>query len=191
KTGLIFGGTFWDLRKDLIATLGEADGIEATKKIYVGTLRRSISIPTSLIEALAADDDDGDLSNGTPHECNIRNAYGRHRLRTAVGTVAAPALLEQTTLQTTVHIDISGLAQRCSGDDLDYAEVSWKPAGDTGPTGHVTATRSDDSPTTFFAQLPLVPDGKILYQVKIVFKDTSIMNLPDNLGDPYYELYQG
>src|SRR5262249_59179212 len=37
----------------------------------------------------------------------------------------------------------------------------------------------------------LVPDGKILYQVKIVFKDTSIMNLPDNLGDPYYELYQG
>jgi hypothetical protein len=191
KTGLIFGGTFWDLRKDLIATLGEDEGIRVVKKIYVGALRSSVSIPSSLIESLAADDDDGNLANGTPHECNIRNAYGRHGLRTATGTVAAPARLGQPTRGTTVHIDIDGLAERCSGDELDHAELDWKMPGDAGTLGQTTATPSEVDPTTFFAQLPLAIDGKVQFQVKIVFKDSSVLTLPDNLADPFYEIYDG
>src|SRR5882672_1668618 len=89
KTGMIFGGTFWDLRKALIALdpTHPDTGVALTQKLFVGALRRSTSIPTSLIEVLAADDDDGDLSNGTPHECAIRDAYGRHGLRTATGLI--------------------------------------------------------------------------------------------------------
>ncbi|HEY0989265.1 MAG TPA: hypothetical protein VGD80_19485, partial [Kofleriaceae bacterium] len=191
KTGLIFGGTFWDLREDLTTALGADVGAAVTKKIFVGALRRSVSIPTSLIEALAADDDDGNLANGTPHECSIRNAYGRHGLRTATGTVAAPARLGQPTRETTVHIDISGLAQRCSGDELDHAEIDWKLATDTGILGQAIAIPADDDPSKFYAQLPLVTDGKMLYQVKIVFKDQSVLTLPDNIADPFYELYEG
>jgi uncharacterized protein (TIGR03382 family) len=191
KTGLIFGGTFWDLRKDLIETLGEDEGIALTKKIFAGALRRSVGIPSSLIEALAADDDDGNLANGTPHECSIRNAYGRHGLRTATGIVAAPSRLSQPTRETTVHIDIEGLAQRCTGDELDHAQLDWKLAGDSGILGQALAIPSDDDPSKFYAQLPLATDGKMLYQVKIVFKDKSVLTLPDNLADPFYELYQG
>jgi MYXO-CTERM domain-containing protein len=190
KTGLIFGGAFWDLRKDLIETLGEDEAIPLVKKIFAGALRRSVGIPSSLIEALAADDTDGNLANGTPHECNIRNAYGRHGLRTATGTVEAPAKLAQPTRETTVHIDIDGLAQRCSGDELDHLELDWKLANDTGILGQAMAIPSDDDPSKFYAQLPLATDGKMLYQVKIVFKDQSVMTLPDNLADPFYEVYQ-
>src|ERR1700704_1412095 len=122
---MIFGGTFWDLRKALIALdpTHPDTGVALTQKLYVGALRRSTSIPTSLIEVLAADDDDGDLSNGTPHECAIRDAYGRHGLRTATGTVAAPDHLESPIPATTVRIELSGLAERCAGDEIDHAEL--------------------------------------------------------------------
>jgi len=195
KTGMIFGGTFWDLRKALIAAAvaagqTEADGIALTEKLYIGALRRSTSIPTSLIEVLAADDDDGDLSNGTPHECAIRDAYGRHGLRTATGVIQAPDRLAQTTLAATVRIELSDLATRCAGDELDHAMLAWKPSDGTQPAaGMVTATQS--TPTEFFAQLPLAADTTVLYQASIVFKDGSVLTLPDNLADPYYQVYEG
>jgi hypothetical protein len=189
KTGIIFGGTFWDLRKALIAELGEAEGIAVTKKLYLGALRRSVNIPTSLIEVLAADDDDGDLTNGTPHECTIRNAYGRHGLRTATGTVAAPDHLEEPTPQVTVHVELTGLAERCAGDEIAYAELGWKLDANKPEVGTAMTVQTD--PTRFTAELPLANDTTNLYQIRVVFTDSSVLTLPDNLADPYYQLYEG
>jgi hypothetical protein len=190
KTGLIFGGAFWDLRKALIAQLGDPDGIALTEKLYLGALRRSVNIPTSLIEVLAEDDDDGNLANGTPHECAIRDAFALHGLRTASGTVGAPALLDQRTAATTVHIELTGVADACAGDQLDHTELDWKPSDATGPAaGSATAVRTDGA--IYYAVLPLAPDGTILYQVKIVFADGSVITLPDNRADPFYQLYTG
>jgi hypothetical protein len=193
KTGMIFGGAFWDLRKALIDELHDEDqGAAATRKIYLGTLRTSTSIPTSLIEALAADDDDGDLDNGTPHECAIRNAYARHGLRTVTGVVGAPDRLGQVTRSASIHIDLSGLTTRCTGDDIDHTEIDWHaPGGDPANDAKVMAVRSDIDPNTFFATLPVVADDKVLYQIKVVFADSSVMTLPDNRADPYYQLYEG
>ena len=189
KTGLIFAGTFWDLRKELILELGDDEGARVTRQLFVGALRRSTSIPTSLIEVLATDDD-GDLGNGTPHECAIRNAYARHGLRTASGIVHAPDLLAQPTLAATVNLELSGLAERCSGDEIERAELVWMGAGNGGPNpGTTTAVQT--SPALFYAQLPLAINNKVLYQIKVVFKDHSMLTLPDNLADPYYELYEG
>jgi hypothetical protein len=191
KTGLIFGGTFWDLRKTLIAELGEAEGIRVTEKLYIGALRRSINIPTSLIEVLAADDDDGDLTNGTPHECAIRDAYGRHGLRTVTGIVAAPDHLDQPTLAATVRIGLAGLATRCAGDAIDHTEIDWKLPGDGVDTVSIAATQAATDPSLFSAVLPVRTDDTVLYQIRVVFKDSSVLTLPDNLADPYYQLYEG
>jgi uncharacterized protein (TIGR03382 family) len=192
KTGMIFGGAFWDLRKALIA-LDPAHpdvGIALTQKLYIGTLQTATGISTSLIDVLAADDDDGHLDNGTPHECAIRDAWGKHGLRTATGIIQAPDRLAQTTLATTVRIELSDLATRCKGDELDHAELVWKPsAGDQPTAGKVTAVRS--APTEFFAELPLAADSTVLYQATVVFKDGSVLTLPDNLADPYYQVYEG
>ncbi len=190
-TGLIYGGTMWDLRKALITELGEAEGIRLVQKLYIGTLRRSTSIPTSLIEALVEDDDDGNLANGTPHECTIRRAFGRHGLRTASGMISAPGSVADRADATTVQIDLTGLSERCTGDGVNRVTVDWKPADDgAAPAAAATdAIKSDRD--TYIAQVPLAVDGTVLYRARVQFDDQSVLTLADNLGDPYYQLYQG
>lgn len=190
-TGLIYGGTMWDLRKALIAELGEAAGIQLVQKLYIGTLRRSTNIPDTLVEALVEDDDNGNLDDGTPHECTIRKAFSLHGLRTATGVIEAPGALAQQAGSTLVRVDISGLSTRCSGDNIKNVVVQWKPSepGQKPVEGSVTANRVDRD--TFWAQLPISVDGTILYRANVVFDDGSVMTLADNLADPYYQLYQG
>ena len=188
-TGLIFGGTFWDLRKAAIAQLGQDAGVALTLQLYLGALRRSIDIPSSLIEVLAADDDDGDLSNGTPHECLIRAAYGRHGLRTASGTVEAPGTLDQLTRTIGVAIHIDGLSS-CGEDDVTGATLDWKPPYTGVPAaGKTTATLAGLD--VFDAELPLSPQESVFYRAHVNFSDGSSFALPDNVADPYYQLYDG
>jgi MYXO-CTERM domain-containing protein len=189
-TGQIYGGVFWDLRKDLIAQLGEPAGVALVNKLYVGTLRRAIDIPTSLIEALAEDDNDGNLANGTPHECAIRAAFGRHGMRTATGTVIAPGQLTENALAIGVHIEVTGRSETCAVDNVIGAEISWVPPfGGVPAAGTALATPAGNN--KFFAQLPLAPQGSVYYKAKIKFADGSSLILADNFADPYYQLYQG
>ena len=189
-TGMIFGGVFWDLRKALIAELGDTAGIALTNKLYVATLRRAINIPTGLVEALLADDDDGNLSNGTPHECEIRNAWGRHGIRTATGSIVAPGHLELNALAIGVRINVVGLSERCGGDEVVGAHLDWVPPYSGVPNaGSVDATPAGGD--TFFAQLPLSPQDSVSYKARIDFADGSTLTLADNMADRYYQLYQG
>ncbi|MBI4700868.1 MAG: hypothetical protein HY744_06845, partial [Deltaproteobacteria bacterium] len=86
-TGLIIGGALWDLRQALRASLGEEPGVAVADELYYQAIRRAVDIPSMYVEILAADDDDGDLANGTPHVCAINTAFGRHGLR-PVGAVS-------------------------------------------------------------------------------------------------------
>lgn len=189
KTGQIFGGIFWDLRKQLIVDLGESAGIALVNRLYLATLRRAISIPSSLIEALAEDDDDGNLANGTPHECAIRAAFGRHGLRTATGSVVAPGTLEQSALAIGVHIEVTGLSERCDGDEITGATLDYKSFTTSPGSGSIEATIAGDN--TFFAQLPLAPQSSIWYRALVHFADGSSLTLADNMADPWYQLYSG
>ncbi|MEQ1504572.1 MAG: hypothetical protein ABMB14_20200 [Myxococcota bacterium] len=85
ENGLIFGGAFWDL----LGLLTDAEGLDAgtrsTSHVFAGTLKGGSDIPGSFFEALVADDDDGNLENGTPHVCELYDAFGRHGLPTGGG----------------------------------------------------------------------------------------------------------
>jgi hypothetical protein len=78
--GLALGGAFWDMRQNLIAEYGESVGKAKADRIFTdflfvtsGRLDESV-----LLEVLLADDDDGDLSNFTPHSDFIRPAFTAH-----------------------------------------------------------------------------------------------------------------
>ncbi len=193
QTGLIFGGTFWDLRTSLITSLGETEGIALVNRLYIAALRRSSSIPGSLVEALAADDDDGNLDNGTPHECLIRAAFARHGMRTATGVIIAPEPMGDTAAAgTTVRVDMANLSPRCPEiDRVDRVTLFWKPSPRAGQprSGSVEMTRLDE--TRFWAPMPLPVQSFLQYQAKVKFADASLLVLPDNRADPFYEVYQG
>jgi len=78
SNGLIFGGAMWDLLGALEAAEGVPTGTESTERIFTGLLRGGPDITQVWGEALVADDDDGDLTNGTPRICIIKDEFDRH-----------------------------------------------------------------------------------------------------------------
>src|SRR5262249_20244819 len=79
-TGIIFTAAMWDMRKEFIAQKGMAAGVTLSDHYYHEALKRSVDIPSTYVEIMAADDDDGNLANGTPNDCTINGAFGRHGL---------------------------------------------------------------------------------------------------------------
>lgn len=80
--GLVWGGAWWDLRKELIAKYGYAEGVYVSDVLHSDTLRGGPSITSAYQDALVADDDDNDITNGTPNSCEINRAFAAHGLVT-------------------------------------------------------------------------------------------------------------
>jgi MYXO-CTERM domain-containing protein len=192
-TGIIFGGAFWDLRTAAIAQLGETEGTALVQRLYVAALQRSTDIPSSLIEAIAADDDDGDLSNGTPHECLIREAFARHGLRTVAATLDAPGQVADAAATTAqVTVSLSGLSAACVGDEVDHVTVEWDHRfdSDSPVSGDLTLTANVGD--VYTGEMPLPGEGDVMsYRFHLYFTDGTSLVFPDNRGDPFYELHRG
>ncbi len=77
--GQILSGAFWDLRKstslDLVRTLSHF-----AKYGLPDDPNDAVAFNEWFLETLIADDDDGDLSNGTPHAEEIMAAFARHHI---------------------------------------------------------------------------------------------------------------
>jgi MYXO-CTERM domain-containing protein len=90
--GLIFAGAVWDMLELMAEHYNErpyvdkGDGWLATATIFKDAIKAGPSLETVFDEFIVVDDDDGDLSNGTPHICEIVEAFGRHGLGFAAGT---------------------------------------------------------------------------------------------------------
>ena len=191
-TGTIFAGAMWDLRKALVEQHGPATGVTIANRLFYAAVRRAPSIPATLIEILAADDDDGDLANGTPHECAIRAAFGRHGLRTTAGIIDAAGAFATADPATTFNprLKLVGLDARC-GDEVRTVRLDWMPRGgnDSPRSGTAEAVVDGDH---FRAQMPLPDDGDVaIYHFRVQFTDGSTMIFPDNRADPWFQVYRG
>lgn len=191
-TGMIFGGAMWDLRVALYAKLGPIQGGVVFRRLFKAAIMRSYGIPSTFMEVLAADDDNGDLTDGTPNECEIRAAFGRHGLRFVAADFLAPGAVIANAGQTTLPLSVGllGLSATCPGDQIDNVELKWKPlSAGAPPAGASLATQSDGR---WSALLPMPADGKAqAYQFIVHFLDGTTTTLPNNPASPYYQMYQG
>lgn len=81
-TGLIVAGAVWDMREALGLAL--ATHLSHFAKYGVpDDLDDGIAMNEYFLETLVADDDDGDLSNGTPHFAQINAAFNAHGIGTS------------------------------------------------------------------------------------------------------------
>ncbi|HEV7554825.1 MAG TPA: hypothetical protein VGO00_05170, partial [Kofleriaceae bacterium] len=185
--GEIIGETLWDLRTALQAKLGVTAGFAQHVKIYYNIMQRASDIPTtSYPEALAADDDDGDLTNGTPNMCEINAAFAAHNIvdeSIEAGFVFAPTRTDNTV---SIHVK-APTAGACTTPTVQTVKLAWRIRGSTAAT--IAMTQSGDDWT---ADIPKQVEGSVVeYQVTGVFDDGSSRSFPDNPADPFYTMYVG
>ena len=187
--GRIIGGTLWDLRTALIAKLGPAAGIARADLLWFQSIRRAVDIPTMYPEALVADDDDGNLANGTPNECEINLAFQAHGLLGVGGVTGTVTQFPQDPSGVPVRIDLVGGAKACVDLQPVGARVIMRKAGVPGNDKTLDMT---PDPGGFSAVMPSAADGTLgEYHIEVVFNDDSIVSFPQNDADPRYQIYFG
>ncbi|MGE0398046.1 MAG: MYXO-CTERM sorting domain-containing protein [Kofleriaceae bacterium] len=185
--GEIIGGTMWDLRGALIAKLGDDAGEALARKLYYAALRRSPDIPTTYPEVLLADDDDGNLENGTPNQCEINTVFGAHGLANPKFTIGLTDPVREGS-SVSFKTNAPQVGSPCPAPGVQRAVIDWKVRG--GEAG--TAVEFAPTDTTWTAALPEQKTGTVLqYKVSITLEDGTSLTYPNNEADPFYEYYVG
>ncbi len=155
----IAGSANWDLAQSLIATYGTDQGWAAMDSIWYDSLTASKSAyqvasggtcnPSATVNGcastnwytvyLAADDDDGNLTNGTPNGCRIWDAFSAHGI--ACGT--RPACAGGCTPQAVANAGPDQTIAPGGSVTIGTAAVSgttysWSPGGQT--TAQITVS---------------------------------------------------
>jgi MYXO-CTERM domain-containing protein len=183
ETGLIIAGALWDLRTAMIARYGATLGKERADDLYYATLRRADDIPTTYPEVLAADDDDGNLANGTPNRCLIDAAFGPHGLVDGTNTFGVGLPVRDGAAVSLAVTAVGG----CAAPELGNVALVWRRAG--GADAGIPMVRTGD---TWTANIPTQPDGTAVeYRVIATMASGAMLRFPDNPGDPYYRYYVG
>jgi len=184
--GEIIAGAMWDLRKALVGKHGEEAGDVVGRKIYYGVLQRASDIPSTYAEALVSDDDDGDLSNGTPNQCEINAAFGAHGLADPRITLGLGAPTREG-LAISMATSPPSSTSACPGPGISSAVVDWKVRGGTVEKLDLVLTGTDYS-----VELPKQPTGTVVqYSVTVTLSDGMKIRFPNNDADPFYEMYVG
>ncbi len=184
--GEIFGGTMWDLRKALIAKLGQAAGEERFLKIFYSIVQRASDIPSTYAEALIADDDDGNLATGTPNQCDINAVFAAHGLADPSITLGLePPTRENYKVSMTVHAPAQSA---CPPPAVTGVKLTWMQR-DGGTATDVEMTAAGE---VWSANIPTQPDNTVvLYHVTATLDDGSTLSYPQNPADPEYQMYIG
>lgn len=192
SNGLIFAGAMWDLWGILEAVEGPEVGRASIENIFANLLETGPTVAESYDAALLADDDDGDLSNGTPHLCEIIEAFGRHGLGPASGAaliVSGHDPVVRAAAMTPVPLSVA--LQADAGDCTDVtptsATLSWRV--DSGPWATVDM---DISPTSADAVLDRFPDGSFVeYTIQLVDDGGTEVNAPQGGEISPFSFYVG
>jgi uncharacterized protein (TIGR03382 family) len=182
--GEIIGGTMWDVKKALEAKLGTEAGHAKTVEIFYGILQRANDIPSSYAEALVSDDDDGDLSNGTPNQCELNTVFKAHGLADGVVTAGLAAPVRDNFA---ISLDVTPPSGDCPGPAVARAEVEWRLRG--GEIEKIDLVKTDN---LFAAAIPAQPSGSVVqYKITVTLENGSMVSYPNNVADPFYEFYVG
>jgi len=168
--GRIWSSLLWGLRTDWGAAY--PDGVRRVDELLVRTLHYGPAFPDLTEALLAADDDDGDLSNSTPNTCDLIGRLEAHGIGSGgIGLVLFDHLPlgPQGSSESSYSIDFElvQVAPGCSSFDPDSARVLW--SADTEPESTLLPTRAGASYT---ASIPAVPVGSTV-SYRIEYDDPS------------------
>lgn len=189
EDGKIIGQALWDLRKALVTKLGDSAGVAHANYLFYEGIRRAVDIPSMYPEIIAADDDDGNLENGTPNVCEINAAFALHGLRPYSANGSALALEPVKQDGYTVTTALLGLYSQCPDDALTDARLKWRDEANPAGAQDIAMTVAGNQ---LSAQIPPQRAGTVVqYSISADFAGTSSILLPDNAADRWYQFYVG
>jgi len=128
--GLIFGGGGWDLMTALQERDGEDAAEDTMRALLWGALTTNPALADGYDAYVFADDDNGDLSDGTPNQCLIVDAFAGHGLGPGGGdggllSLRHVGLDNQLPTATAYPVSalIESLAPACASAEVGAAEV--------------------------------------------------------------------
>ena len=189
QTGRIISGTLWDLREALRDKLGAEAGTFQSDTIWYESIRRATDIPSMYPEALAADDDDGNLANGTPNACEINAAFEAHGLLdpSQVGDVTVDVVPVSEGREVVVAQALP-MFVGCPFDP-GTAELRWRLRDD--PDAVTTVPMAVEG-GAWVATIPTQATGVVVeYQVALAYPTGASAILPRNDADPWYQMFFG
>lgn len=186
--GEILLAAMWELRTALRSTHGDVDGTRLADRLAVDMLRGGPQLDDAYIEILLADDDDNDLSNGTPNQCAIHSAFAAHGL--ALGIVL-------THVPPGGHFDIDEAvpvtaSQSVAGGECVVASVSSMSLrysvddGESWSTVEMTSQGSD-----FVGEIPGQPNGSFVTYYMQGSSSESTATAPRDAPRNRYAYYVG
>lgn len=193
--GEIIAGAWWDLAENL------GDDIPAMTALWVETWNAVPDGPNGdegaiyreiLLETLLADDDDGDLSTGTPNDLAIIEAFAEHGITLLATTVVEhdeplEAFVEDETI--TIEADMFVDFPVYLGDFSMYYRTepgaAWTPSLMSEVTG-----------TLFETEIPAQPAGTMIqyyFEVTDIYGGTAVVkpkesDIADDANIPYNSL---
>ena len=186
-TGRIWGGAMWDLRKTFISQYGMSQGVALTDRLFYAAIQRASRIPSAYVEVLVADDDDGNLANGTPNVCAIYEAFDRHGIANALDFGAG--LGRPTRVGQTVSFAASPPSVACGATTVSSARLVWRYRDTPSTGGTITMSQTGSG---FRGELPETESGRVVqYQVEVSLADGTDTTFPGNQAAPFYEFYLG
>ncbi|TNE90686.1 MAG: hypothetical protein EP330_07605 [Deltaproteobacteria bacterium] len=179
EDGLIFGGAVWDMWKIARAEYGEEVGTQITTDVFTGLIKGGPTLGTVYDEAVFADDDDGDLSNGTPNQCLIIDGFLPHGLGPAGGSsvmipVHEPLAMLEPDMPNRVSTELVNLAPTCVAGTPTGGSLYFRVDG-----GDWQAVDADIAVSTVSAELPALPAGAYVeYYLDVETDDAGRTTLP-------------
>jgi hypothetical protein len=179
--GLIFAGAVWDLWNLLIQEYPE-ENTDILTRIFVEATSMGPEIATSYEAFLFADDDDGDLSNGTPHQCLLIEAFGDHGL----GPKGQGGFyeLEHTPISnqtSSSSIDIQVQVEQLASNCIDASVASTKVyfSTDQGSSWEEQELSFSLEENSITGQFPDFDDHThVLYYIEITDTEERIARIP-------------
>ncbi len=184
RNGMILAGAFWDLRK----TLGAS---QTDRLAHFAKYGYPYSFQDYLVETLVADDDDGDISNGTPHYVEINNAFAIHGisiLNYHIMTSAAPQSIladgYATATITAKILNSNNILVPTAENPINFSIISGSASGQLVGTNPVNAVngvatitlKSTTTPgtVTIEATSPNLSKGSTSVYVYSTFNPTEV-----------------
>ncbi len=192
KDSLIYAGAAWDLLGVLQARYGEGadefgEAWAVSSRLLIAAMRGGPDLLSVYDEYALADDDDGDVSNGSPHLCEIVETFGAHGLGPLGDPFPVQLLHEPLGNQAAgAPIEVTGavlsIAPGCVEGVAEAVEVVWTIDG--GETWTTEAAVVTDE--RFVATIPSQPDGTALeYYLLARGIDRDEVTLPAGHWAPY------